>query len=189
VEVAAVKGWQLQALDRAEIKVESAVAVPLSSATRMKRATAPESNLFLTRLRLNLASAVTAAAAVAVTLIVLVVVVVTVVYVLVTALRRSGRSSEQRERYGLRYGSSINGEDVRRVAQEPVAEFIGVGVLVDLCVDIVLNADLFLTSSETKQISNEVHDSIGTGFRLDTLLLISGSSGDELEQSKAQNEG
>ena len=93
--MAAVKGWQLQALDRAEIKVESAVAVPLSSATRMKRATAPESNLFLTRLRLTLASAVTAAAAVAVTLIVSVVVVVMVVYVSVTVLRRSGRFPTQ----------------------------------------------------------------------------------------------
>jgi hypothetical protein len=82
--VAAVKGWQLQALDRAEIKVASAVAVPLSSATRMKRATAPESNLFSVRLRLTFALPVTTA--VAVTPIVSVVVNVMVVYVLVTVL-------------------------------------------------------------------------------------------------------
>jgi hypothetical protein len=82
--VAAVKDWQLQALNRAEMKVASAVAVPLSSATRMKRATAPESNLFSERLRLTFA--LPATTAVAVTPIVSVVVKVMVVYVLVTVL-------------------------------------------------------------------------------------------------------
>jgi hypothetical protein len=86
--VAMVKGWQLQALDRAEMKEESAVAVPLSSATRMNRATAPESNLCFVRSRLAFALALTTAEAVAVTPIVLVVVEVMVVYVLVTVLRR-----------------------------------------------------------------------------------------------------
>jgi hypothetical protein len=62
-----------------------------------------------------------------------------------------------------------------------VAELIGVGVLLDLCVDIVLNADLFLTGGETEQISDEVHDSIRTGVLFGTLLLISGSGSDELE--------
>jgi hypothetical protein len=89
VVVAAVKDWQLQALDRADTKVASAVAVPLSSATRMKRATAPESNLFSMRLRLTFALAVTTAVAVAVTPIVSVVVKVMVVYVLVTVLAES----------------------------------------------------------------------------------------------------
>lgn len=70
-----------------------AVAVPLSSATRIKRATAPESNLFFVRPRLTLAPVVTSAAAVAVTWTVLVVVLVMVVYVSVTVLRRSERST------------------------------------------------------------------------------------------------
>jgi hypothetical protein len=70
-----------------------AVTVPLSSATRMKRATAPESNLFFVRLRLALALAVTLAVAVAVTWIVLVVVLVMVLYVSMTVLTRSERSS------------------------------------------------------------------------------------------------
>jgi hypothetical protein len=60
---------------------------------------------------------------------------------------------------------------------------------VDFSVDIILNTDLFLASGETKQISDEVYDPIGTGFLVSTLLLIGGSGSDELEQSKAQNEG
>lgn len=75
------------------MKEASAVAVPLSSATRMKRATAPESNLFFVRPRLTMAPAVTPAVAVAVTWTVLVVVLVMVVYVSVTVLRRSERPS------------------------------------------------------------------------------------------------
>ena len=70
-----------------------AVAVPLSSATRMNRATAPESNLFFARLRLALAPAVTPAATVAVTGIVLVVVLVMVVYVSVTVLKECQKRS------------------------------------------------------------------------------------------------
>jgi hypothetical protein len=81
----------------------------------------------------------------------------------------------------LRYRSSVDGEDIGRVSQESVAELIGVGVLVDLCIDIIFDADLFLTGGETKQISDEVHNSIGTGFLFGALWLISGSGSDELE--------
>lgn len=81
----------------------------------------------------------------------------------------------------MRYGSSVDGEDIGRVYQESVAELIGVGVLVDLCIDIISNADLFLTGAEAKQISDEAHNPIRTGFLVGALLLISGSGSDELE--------
>jgi hypothetical protein len=51
----------------------------------------------------------------------------------------------------------------------------------DLCIDIIFNADLFLTGGEAKQISDEVHNPIRTGFLVGALLLISGSGSDELE--------
>lgn len=79
MEVAGLGCRQEQALEIAATKVESAVAVPLASATLMKRATAPASNLFLLRPRLALARAVTVFVVIGVVRIVLVVVVVMVV--------------------------------------------------------------------------------------------------------------
>lgn len=58
-----------------------------------------------------------------------------------------------------------------------------------LRVDIILNTDLFLTGSQTKQIADVVDYSIGASILFSTLLLTGGSSSDKLEQSKGQNEG
>lgn len=50
----------------------------------------------------------------------------------------------------LRDGGCINGDGIRRVAQELIAEIIGVRIFVKLCVDVILNTDLFLTGSQTE---------------------------------------
>lgn len=56
-------------------------------------------------------------------------------------------------------------------------------------VNLILDTDLVLTSCQAKEIPNEVHNAIRAGVSLlNTLLLVSGSGGNELEQSKAQNE-
>lgn len=81
----------------------------------------------------------------------------------------------------MRDGGSINGNGIRRVAQELVAEIVGVRIIVKLCVDIILKTDVFLTGSQTKQIADEVDYSIGASILFSTLLLTSGSSGDKLE--------
>lgn len=62
-----------------------------------------------------------------------------------------------------------------------VAEVVGVGIGVKLCVDIILNTDLFLTGSQPKQIPDEVNYSIRASILFSTLLLTGGASGDKLE--------
>lgn len=62
-----------------------------------------------------------------------------------------------------------------------VAEVVGVGINLELGIDVILNTDLFLTGSQTKQVSDEVDYSIGAGILLSPLLLSGGSRGDKLE--------
>jgi hypothetical protein len=79
VEVNGVTGRQEQALETEEMKAESAVAVPLASATLMKWATSPASDLPIAGSRFFLAEAVAVIVVTGVVWIVLVVVVTMVV--------------------------------------------------------------------------------------------------------------